>query len=194
MEYAEMNDTDCVRRSLDGDRDAYAFLVRRHQGKVLSLCLSLLRVRDEAEDAAQDVFIKAYRGLSGFRFESSFSTWLYRIAYSRCLDLLRSRRRRPEESLEALTAAGVETASAATGLSPEERADLERALEALRPEERLILTLRESQGLSYEELTEALDISLDAVKSRLRRARRALQERARHFFKGESVQMGGGKT
>jgi RNA polymerase sigma-70 factor, ECF subfamily len=181
----EFDDARVVQEVLEGDREAYAVLVRRHQGKVLSLCLSLLKRRDAAEDAAQDVFLKAYKALSSFRRDAAFSTWLYRISYRHCLDVLKAAKRRREEALEDLP----RVPAAPPDADP---LSVESLLSGLTPEYRLVLTLREVQGLSYDEMAAAMDASLDSVKARLRRARRALQESARHFAAGPAVQTGGG--
>lgn len=181
---SDNDDVKAVRAVLAGDRDSFAFLVRAHQGKVLSLCLSLLRSSAAAEDAAQDIFLKAYKNLSGFRFDARFSTWIYRISYRHCLDLLKAAKRRREEALDVLpeTAAREDTGDLA----------VESLLEGLPADYRLILTFREIQGLSYDEIAAAMGTSLDSVKARLRRARQALQESARHFRDRVGVQMGGG--
>jgi RNA polymerase sigma-70 factor (ECF subfamily) len=166
---------------LDGDRDAYAALVRRHETKVRGLCAALLSDRDEGEDAAQEVFVKAYRSLASFRGDASFSTWLHRIALNRCRDLLRARSRRKTESwdgiLEKREGVEPEVTPVETGLDAADSADLARRLLAKLPEDyRTILLLREGEGLRYEEISRTLEVSLDAVKSRLRRARAALEE------------------
>src|SRR3989338_5779947 len=95
-------DRNVVERVRAGDKEAYALLVRNHQARIRSFCLWTLGNAAEADDAAQEVFIKAYRGLSGFRGGSSFSTWLYRITVNHCRDLLRSGGRGRTESLDAL--------------------------------------------------------------------------------------------
>ena len=183
---AKDEDSESVRRARSGDRDAFASLVRGHHVRVLRLCLSMLRDACDAEDAAQEVFLKAYKSLDQFAGACAFSTWLHRIAANHCLDLLRRASRRRTESLDASERKeGAE--SAAADPSPEPGASLEaadlaaRALAGLPEDYRLILVLRETQGLSYMELAEALECSLDSVKARLRRAREALQEAARHF-------------
>jgi RNA polymerase sigma-70 factor, ECF subfamily len=167
---------------LAGDKERFADLVRAYQAKVLSLCVSLLRDRAEADDAAQEIFLKAYRGLSGFRRDSSFSTWIYRVAYRHCLDVLRSRKLRRAEPLEALPERADPASSAG-----EARVEVESVLSRLSPEYRLVLTLREVQGLTYEEIAACTGVSLDSVKARLRRAREALQEEARHFLSRSDV-------
>lgn len=185
-------DKDLINSVLAGNLDDFAPLVRRHQDRVYGLCLSMTRHATEADDLAQEIFLKAYRSLSEFRFESSFSTWLYRVTYRHCLDFLKSRKRRPSQSLDAmiedrgegLWGEGPWDEGPVGDLSFDHHAQTQWArqlLDSLDPKERLVLTLREIQGLSYEELAGALKISLEAVKSRLRRAREALRTSARHF-------------
>ena len=178
-----MEEAALMDRILQGDRNAYADLVRAHQAKVLRLCVSLLGEPD-AEDAAQEIFLKAYRSLSSFRRDSSFSTWLYRIASNHCHDLLRKRSRQKTESLDELPESLLTSADPRVGA---EQADLaEQILLTLSPEERLILTLREVEGLSYQEIAEVLSCSLDAVKGRLKRARETLMSRLDTFRQLES--------
>lgn len=186
-------DFELIERVRSGDREAYAGIVRRHQGKLLQLCLSLLGDPSSAEEAAQEAFLKAYRSLGGFQGYSSFATWLYRIAYNLCQDLLRQKIRRRAESwdelleregegLHRLLAAGPDPAAAA------EAADLiQRILARLPEEQSSALLLREIQGLSYQEIASVLGCSLDSVKARLRRARRTLGEGLRHFLGPENV-------
>ena len=160
---------------------------------MLRLCVSLLGNETEAEDAAQEIFFKAYRSLASFRKESAFSTWLYRIATNHCRDLLRKRSRHKTESIEKMLEEAGDAAERILTPSPNSRsatenADLiEQILSRISPDERLILTLREVQGLSYQEMAEVLRCSLDAVKARLRRARETLEEQARHFSEGWNV-------
>ena len=183
-----ITDTELIDSVLAGRRDDYAELVRRHHGAVLGLCRAMLGDPALAEDAAQESFLNAYRSLGDFRGGAAFSTWLYRIATNRCLDHIRRRARRAEESLDALIeSAGPDIErmldAGQPARDPVEDADLAaRVLARLSPDYRLILTLREVQGLSYDELADALECSLDAVKARLRRARAALQEEVRHIL------------
>jgi RNA polymerase sigma-70 factor (ECF subfamily) len=183
-----MTDAELVRRVLAGDQAAYADIVRAHQAKILRLCASLLRDTSLAEDAAQDVFLKAYQALRQFRGRSSFGTWLYRIAANHCLDLLRQRRREAADSWDALVESGAAEPEPSGGAVRDPRAVaadtdvVRRALASLPPDDQLVLTLREVEGLSYAELAEALGCSVEAVKSRLRRAREALMKNVRHFL------------
>ena len=177
-----------IQRVLSGDQNAYADLVRAHQARILRLCASLLEDSSLAEDAAQEVFFRAYRKLRTFRGQAAFSTWLYRIAANHCLDLLRRRRRERTESWDALLEGSGEPLHELLTLPRDPTTVVantelvQRALAQLSPGYRLILTLREVEGLSYQELAGTLRCSLDAVKARLRRARQELLERVRHFL------------
>ncbi|MBI4247986.1 MAG: sigma-70 family RNA polymerase sigma factor [Elusimicrobia bacterium] len=176
-----------------GRRELFAELVRRYQDRILGLCASILSDRSQAEDAAQEIFIKAFRALDDFRGGAAFATWLYRVASNHCLDLLRKKSRQKTDSLEMLAEREGERfeklfAAPDPAGSLLERSDLvERALSRLPPDYRLILTLRESQGLNYREIAQVLNCSLDAVKARLRRARKELEGNLRHFLGSENV-------
>lgn len=137
----------------------------------------------DGEDIAQEAFIKAYRSLPGFRGESKFSVWLYRIVSNLCLDFLRRKARRQTLSLTVEDEEGEESQLDIPdeSLSPERMLDrnlsresLSRGLDSLPPEQREILLLREIQGLSYEEIARALDLEAGTVKSRIFRARKRL--------------------
>lgn len=183
---APEEEEELVRGARAGRREDFEALVRRHHVQVLRLCISLLAVREKGEDAAQEVFLKAYRSLDRFQGDASFSTWLYRIATNHCLDILRKEARRRTESWEELVERDGEAlhrllASPAPSDALEASDLAARVLSHLPEDYRLILTLREAEGLSYQEIAEVLSCSLDSVKARLRRAREALQERLRHF-------------
>ena len=181
-----MDSDDKLIEAARGEDSAFEVLVRRHYEKTFGLCWSLLHDHAAAQDATQEIFIKVYRRLESFQKNASFSTWLYRVAANHCLDILRKNRRERREPLETfLDREAAATPQAAASL---ETSDLiEKALNRLSPQERLILTLREAQGLSYEEIAQTLECSLDAVKARLKRARQGLKEEARHFLEPGSV-------
>lgn len=163
------------------DPSEFEELVRRHHQDVIGLCLSILGDRSAAEDAAQDAFVKAYSNYEEFRGDAAFKTWIHRIATNVCLDALRKRKRRAEAPLEAAE-------SRLEKDVPFEAADLaDRLLSALPEEQRVAVVLRETQGLSYEEIAEAMGTTLDSVKARLRRARETLEEKLRHFSGPGSV-------
>ena len=183
-----MEDHELIQSILSGQQEDYAHLVRKYQPRVMRLCGSLLTDPILAEDAAQDIFLKAYQALPRFRRDASFSTWLYRIAANHCKDLLRKRAREKTESWDALVEQNGERIEQLLVAPDDQRtavanAELaHRILCHLPVDYRLILTLREVEGLTYKQLAQTLSCSIDAVKARLRRARHALQERLRHFL------------
>ena len=159
----------------------------------MGYCLSMLQNHRDAEEAAQDIFVKAYRALAKFKGDSAFSTWLYRITANYCLDILRKRNRRKTVSWEGLVEKEGEkihrlmSASDNDSSRMEDRQLADKILSTLPEEYRSILTLREQDGLEYQEIAAILNCSLDAVKGRLSRARRQLQERLKHFPVGRDV-------
>ncbi len=173
-EQPEWTDEAWVRETL---RDANAFgeLVRRYQGRLYRLAYRMLGNAEEAQDATQEAFLRAYRALSSFRLDASFSPWMYRIATNVCLDMLRSRR--PQTSLDGSpldppAALSVEGAVA-------EREKLRAVVEAvgrLPVGLRTVFLLRHETELSYEEIAQALGLPLNTVRTRLFRARNALKE------------------
>jgi RNA polymerase sigma-70 factor (ECF subfamily) len=187
------SDETLVKRVRAGDVEAFSGIVRRHHPQLLRLCRSILEDAAQSEDAAQEIFIKAYRAVGGFQGESSFSTWLYRIASNHCLNLLRKRNREKTKSWDAILEregeSGFRRLSAVDGTAEfmEKRDILRALLSSLLPEYRMALTLRELQGYTYEEIAQAMNCSLDSVKARLRRARAQLSERMRHFQESKNV-------
>ncbi len=188
-----MTDQEIIQQILSGQTEAYGELIRQYNKKVVGYCLSMLSNQTEAQEAAQDIFVKAYHSLRKFKGNSSFSTWLYRITTNHCLDILRKRTRRKTVSLDALVEAEGDHierlfAVESTAASPLENRDLIQKILATLPEDyRTILTLREADGLEYQEIADVMDCSLDAVKGRLSRARKQLQEHLRHFLKRTDV-------
>lgn len=166
-------------RARAGDVAAFGALVRRHQERVFRFLHRMLDVREEAMELSQDVFVKAWQALPGWRPEAAFSTWLLQIARNAALDQLRRRQVVRFAPLEE----GLEVADGAPGpearyASRQRQVQLERALRRLAAEHREILLLREVEGLAYGELAGVLGIAEGTVKSRLARARSALLE---HF-------------
>ena len=186
-----IEDFEVILDVLAGNRNSYAEIVRKYEGKVRGYCMSMLSDLAAAEDAAQEIFIKAYQSLSGFRGNSSFSTWLYRISANYCTDVLRKTARKKTESWDALLEKEGEKAEALFSAPPEarnaEHAELtSKLLEQLPEKSRTMLVLREIHGLSYQELAETLDCSIDSVKSRLKRARQELEIKMRHLLEGKA--------
>lgn len=168
MTLTEFDDEHLVTRAKQGQVAAFEELVRRHQDRVYRVAWRLLGDEREAEDAAQDAFLQAWRSLGAFRGDSAFGTWLYRITSNRCLNMLRGRRQFEELPGDRKSdSPSIETTVEAR-LQLE---DVRRAIATLTPEQRIPLVLRELEHCSYEELATILDVSVSAVKSRLLRAR-----------------------
>ena len=172
-----------IQRVQRGDVNAFESLVTAYEKNVYNLALRMTGSPEDAEDMAQEAFIKAYNSLPSFRGDSKFSVWLYRIVSNVCLDFLRKKNRRITVSLSAEDDDGedVQLDLPDMSQSPEEllekkltRESVQRGLASLPPDARQILLLREIQGLSYEEIGETLGLEPGTVKSRIFRARKKL--------------------
>lgn len=178
MNRQKATDTNLISQVLTGDTRAYAILLGRYQHMVYTLAVRMLRDRELAEETTQDIFIKAYRSLEGFREESKFSTWLYRIAYHRILDECNRQKRKQEQRAE--FARDLEVAEAGNptweGLLESERREvLLEALGQLSAQENSLISLFYLQELSLKELAEVLELPPDTLKVRLFRARKHLK-------------------
>jgi RNA polymerase sigma-70 factor (ECF subfamily) len=162
-----------------GSRGAFSELYVRYRDKVFNTAYRIVGDYDAARDVAHDVFLKVYVEAAGFRFQSSFSSWIYRIAVNRSLDeARRARRRRSQTSLEAL-GPQIETGRPADrpdaqAIEHERQQRLLETLEDLSPKLRTVITLRYFEGLSYRHIAEIIARPVGTVKSRLRRAHRKL--------------------
>lgn len=172
-----------IRRVQAGETEAFEDLVRAHEKTVYNLALRMTGNLQDAEDMAQEAFLKAYRSLEEFRGESKFSVWLYRIVSNVCLDHLRRQSRRPSVSLTVEDDGGEQPQWDVPdeSLSPERlleqkltREAVQKGLARLPEEQRQILLLREIKGLRYEEIGGILDLEPGTVKSRIFRARKRL--------------------
>ena len=172
-----------IRRVQHGDTEAFSVLVAAYEKNVFNVALQMTGNREDAEDMAQEAFLKAYNSLPSFRGDSKFSSWLYRIVSNVCLDFKRRQSRRPSSSLTVEDDEGetLQLDIADESQSPEAllerkltREAVRRGLASLPDEQRQILLLREIQGLSYEEIAEAMDLEPGTVKSRIFRARKKL--------------------
>jgi RNA polymerase sigma-70 factor, ECF subfamily len=181
------DDAALIERIRNGDGSAFEDLVRLYQDRIYNLCRHMLINTHDAEDAAQDTFVKAFRGLRGFRPDASLYTWLYRIAVNTCIDY---KRRRVFSSLFRITSEGEEDLidSASAAPSPERLYESKQAgiglwkgLAALSDKLRTVIVLKELEELSYEEIADVLDLPLGTVKSRIARAREELKISMKEF-------------
>ena len=172
-----------IERVRSGERDAFEPLVLEHQKKIYNLTLRMTGNSEDAYDLSQEAFLKAFRSLGDFRGDSSFGSWLYRLASNLCIDFLRKEKKRNTLSTEYLDddgdARSLEVPD--TRFEPQTRLEhealreaIERGLSALSPEHRHILIMREISGMSYEEIGKVLELEEGTVKSRIFRARSRL--------------------
>ncbi len=169
-----MNDIDLVRRACDGDRQALEALVARHDRYVLGVALLTLGDRDAAQDAAQEALIKAMRGLKGFKAQSAFRTWLYRITVNACRDWQRRQSRRRETPLDDAPPLLTTRGPLQAALDHERRQAVWQAVQALEPALREAVVLRYYLDMSGAEIAEATGAPSGTVYWRLHQARQAL--------------------
>ncbi|MCY4426708.1 MAG: RNA polymerase sigma factor RpoE [Halieaceae bacterium] len=190
------NDRQLVEKVQAGDKRAFDLLVLKYQHKVFGLLSRYVSDTHELQDVAQEVFIKAYRALPNFRGESAFYTWLYRIAANTAKNYLLSRSRRPPESdVEVEDAEHYETGFALRDadtpenhlFSDELHMVINRAIGNLPDDLRSAVTLREFDGLSYEAIADIMDCPVGTVRSRIFRAREAIDKQVQAQLQGESV-------
>jgi len=187
----EPSDEELVRRCLAGESAAFDTLVRRYQQRIYRLAYRLTQDAEEANDLAQEVFVRVYERLHTFRQEATFQPWLYRVATNWCLNALK-KRRPPHLSLE--TGASTDGEEASLEI-PDEAADPARAVETtalqaevrramatLPPKYRMVVVLRHAEGLSYEEIAATLQLPLGTVKTHLFRAKDLLRKRLQHVY------------
>ena len=188
-------DEELVRRFNDGDREAFAELVRRYQDRIFTLCLRWMRDRQVAEEVAQDVFIAVYKALGRFRGEAKFSTWIFRVATNHCKNRRLYRQRRHSDKHEPLEGTPREDGPSRQlpstrpgtdrrAMRSEAERILQDALDTLDEGHRTIIILRDIEDLPYEEIADILELPRGTVKSRLHRARAQLARAlSRHIDK-----------
>jgi RNA polymerase sigma-70 factor, ECF subfamily len=191
---ADASDLSLVRRVQRGDKGAFDALVLKYQHKLVKLVMRYVRNPAEAEDIAQEAFIKAYRALPQFRGDSAFYTWLYRIAINTAKNAVVSRDRSPieydldrsnsDESYDMQSRLKDSETPEGLVLTDEIRSTVNAAIDALPEDLRTAIVLRELEGLSYEEIAAAMDCPVGTVRSRIFRAREAIDRRLREVFEG----------
>lgn len=189
----ERTDRELARSSVGGDREAFRELVERYQRKIVSVALGMVHNPDDALEIAQETFVKAYENLPQFKGESSFYSWLYRIAFNLAIDFQRREGRRPTVPLEERPGGGGEEiggdAAERPADDPFERVESKeigehvvQAINELTPDHKAVILLREVEGLSYEEISRVMQCSKGTVMSRLHYARKKLQSKLRDLI------------
>jgi RNA polymerase sigma-70 factor, ECF subfamily len=174
---SQANETELVTRAQSGDRNAFSELVRTHSPGVLNVIYRMCGNMQVAEDAAQETFIQAWLRLSSYRQKSSLRNWLYRIAVNTAIDMLRKEKRLLPGEIEDLNLADSEPGPEALFANSERIEVVQDAVLALPDASRAVLVLREFEGLSYQEIADALEIPVGTVMSRLNYARKILKEK-----------------
>ena len=185
-----MEENRLVEKAKMGDEEAFGILVNKYKTKAFNLAYSFTRDRETADDLAQEVFIKVYYALDKFKFQSGFGTWLYRIAVNHFKDYLRKQTKERHVSIEGL---GREPSVSEDEIKKKEQAQeaadrkrlLYESLQSLPEKHQVILTLRDIQGHSYEEIAGILKLSPGTVDSRLHRARKMLRKKIAPFLTQE---------
>ncbi|OCX52220.1 RNA polymerase subunit sigma [Mucilaginibacter sp. PPCGB 2223] len=186
---SKYTDTELITRSLAGDQAAYADLIRRHQRFVFTLALRFAKTREDAEEIAQDCFVKAYRSLQSFNGEAKFSTWLYSIVYTTAMTFLRKKRLDTSSIDDENTYLQIENKPGGfDGDLAEQKSRsyyLNKAIEQLLPDDAMVITLFYKGEQSLEEIGQAMGIEPNNVKVKLFRARQRLKERLELTLKHE---------
>lgn len=177
-----MDEARLIERAARGDAQAFNELMAAHERRMYAVAFRMCGAKEDAEDCTQEAMLRIYRAIAGFKAQSSFATWVYRITMNTCLDELRRRKNRPSASLDGMLDAGWAPADGRDG--PEQqavRSEARRRLEHLildLPEDmRAAVVLRDIQGLSYEDIARALDANVGTIKSRISRGREKLREK-----------------
>ena len=188
----EPTDADLVDRGKAGDRDALHALAERYQRRVLGVVVGMVRNPEDAREVVQETFVRAFRNLDAFKGDSSFYTWLYRIAVNLAIDLQRKEAKRTTVEYDETQPTGQATLAFGGKTRGEDPFETVRsrelgdkifeAIEDLTPDHRAVILLREIDGLSYEEISQVLGCSLGTVMSRLHYARKKLQAKLKELL------------
>ena len=176
-----------IEKIKEGDREAFSWVVDHYRDMVYTICLRMLSVEADAQDAAQEVFVKAYRAISSFQEKSKFSTWIYRIAYNHCISVIRKKVRMidlvdevPDEEVNEGDVSGMEVLS-----REERRRYLQMAIEALPETDAVVVTLFYFDELSLEEIAEVTGLTSSNIRIKLHRSRKKMYKVLREQLKSE---------
>ncbi|WP_448701213.1 RNA polymerase sigma factor [Mucilaginibacter sp. AW1-3] len=186
---SKYSDTELITQSLAGSQAAYADLIKRHQRFVFTLALRFAKGREDAEEIAQDCFVKAYRSLASFNGEAKFSTWLYSIVYTTAMTFLRKKRVDTSSIDDENTYIQLENQSGGMDNNTAEQKSrsfyVNQAIEQLQPDDAMVITLFYKGEQSLEEIGQTMGIETNTVKVKLFRARQRLKERLERTLKNE---------
>ena len=190
---SQLTDIELIQQTLGGNQSAYANLVKRHQRFVFTMALRFAKSREDAEEIAQDCFVKAYRSLASFQQQSKFSTWLYSIVYTTAMTSLRKKRIETSSIHDEDDSLQIEGQIAVIDTNHAENNSrsfyLNQAIAQLLPDDAAVLTLFYKGEQSIEEISRALDIETNAVKVKLFRARQRLKEKLERNLKHEAKEL-----
>jgi RNA polymerase sigma factor (sigma-70 family) len=190
---SKLSDIELIEQTLSGNQSAYADLVKRHQRFVFTLAMRFAKGREDAEEIAQDCFIKAYRSLASFQQQSKFSTWLYSIVYTTAMTFLRKKRVDTDSIDDENTFIQVENQSSVYDVNNAEKNSrsfyLNQAIEQLLPDDAAIITMFYKGEQSLEEIALALGMEANTVKVKLFRARQRLKEKLERNLKHEAKEL-----
>ena len=184
----EPGDDLLITRFQAGDEDAFRRLLERYAERIRNLVYGIFHDADLIDDITQDVFIKVYRALPGFRFDASFYTWLYRITVNHCRDIMRRQKRRNMLSLHALLENRDRELTEKTSVQPQDGDTeewVQRGLQKLPEKYRLPVVLKDLEGCTYEEMADIMQCELGTVKSRLSRGRSMLRSWLAPLLEGQ---------
>ena len=170
-----------ISRAAAGDGAAFSELMTMHEKRMYAVALRMCANREDAQDCLQDAMLRVYRSISGFKGQSSFSTWVYRITMNTCLDELRRRKTRNAASLDTMLEGGWSPTDGENGpekqaVASEQRRVLDRAIAELPEDMRSAIVLRDVQGFSYDEIADMLEVNIGTIKSRISRGREKLRQ------------------
>ena len=190
---SKLSDTELIEQTLAGDQSAYADLVKRHQRFVFTLAMRFAKSREDAEEIAQDSFVKAYRSLENFQQHSKFTTWLYSIVYTTAMTTLRKKRIATDSIDDEGTFIQVENKASGYDENNVENKSrsfyLSQAIEQLLPDDATIITLFYKGEQSLEEIAQTMGIEANTVKVKLFRARRRLKDKLERNLKHEAKEL-----
>lgn len=177
-----MNEEKLISRAAKGDASAFNELLGMHENRMYAVCLRMCGNHEDAQDCLQEAMLRVYRAISGFKGQSTFSTWLYRVTMNTCLDELRRKKNKQSTSLDGLLDAGWSPSDERDtperhAVRSEMHAEVQRVISELPEDMRAAIVLRDIQGFSYEEISQMLNINVGTIKSRISRGREKLREK-----------------